>query len=194
MERKGPDAQSHFDDILCGRYRCRKHAVNFGSQEGFSLLEMLIGLALTALMLQAMLPLLATSVLSWKAGVARTTVHQSARLTLEAMTRDLRFASIIAWPPPGQSDSRISFQKIENDGSTNTIIFQRGLSSGLNQKTLYRTNTPGQPTPLTQDVVSDLSFEYDEPRLVKINMTVTDAETGMSDSVTAAIVCVNVLD
>lgn len=124
--------------------------------------------------------------------MARTEVHQSARMALEAMTRDLRFATIIAWPPPGESDSRVSIRTLDAGGKQVAIGFKRGLSSGMNSRTLYRTYAQGQPVPLTQDIVSELRFEYCEPRLVKIALTVTDPLTGVASSASTAVTCVNV--
>ena len=191
MERKRAELQRCFDDVFCGRYRHRKLALTLVSRTGFSLLELLIGLALTVLLLQGMFSLLSTSVLSWRASVARTEVHQSVRLAVEAMARDLRFASYIVWPPPGRTDNRISFCKTETNGQQSTMGFQQGLPSGQNRYTLYRTTAQGQPTPLTQNVVSLLQFEYTEPRLVKVSLTVTDGDTGISESLTTAITYVN---
>ena len=72
-------------------------------QGGFSLVEMLIGLMLTALILQAIPPLLSTAFVSWRQSVARTATHQSGRMAMEAMTRELRLASQIVSPLPGQA-------------------------------------------------------------------------------------------
>lgn len=153
---------------------------------------MLVGLALTALLLQALYPVLAVSVLSWRNSVARTTVHQSARMALEAMERDLRFATIIAWPPPGGADSRVSVRLADSGGKQVAVGFQQGLSSGQNRRTLYRTYGAGRPVPLTQDVVNELKFSYTAPRLLRIELTVADPQTGAADRAAAAIVCLNV--
>ena len=89
LERKRTELQRCFVDVFCGRYRHRKIALTLVSRTGFSLLELLIGLALTVLLLQGMFSLLSTSVLSWRASVARTEVHQSVRLAVEAMAREV---------------------------------------------------------------------------------------------------------
>jgi len=101
-------------------------------QAGFSLVELLIGLMLTALILQAIPPLLSTAFVSWRQSVARTATHQSAR--------------------------------------------------------------GGQPTPLTQDMVSELRFCYKPPHLLVIDLTLTDRETGVSDSLSSAVTCLNLPD
>lgn len=115
-------------------------------------------------------------------------------MAIEAMTRELRFASVIAWPPPGQPDSRVRFRKLESDGSQSTLGFQLGLSSGQNPKAIYRTNTLGQASPLTENVASTLRFEYIEPRLVKIELIVTDDATGQQDFISTSVTCVNVVE
>ena len=163
-------------------------------QGGFLLVELLIGLALTALLLQALFPLLYTSFLSWNTSVARMTAHQSARMALEGMTRELRMATAVLSPSPGGNAAGIQFTLLDNNGKTQTLIFQRGLSSGGNSQTLYRINSPGQPTPLTENVVSDIAFRFQAPRLVLISLTVTDTTTRLSDTVETGIVCTNIPD
>ena len=163
-------------------------------QAGFSLPEILIGLALAGLLMQAMVPALSVSLMSWRTSVARTEAHQSARMALEAMERDLRYAAVIAWPPPGGVDSRVSIRTVGVDGKLVAIGFQRGLSSGQNRDTLYRTYAQGQPVPLTQNAVSELRFECPSPRLIRITLTLSDRQTGVADTATTAITCVNALE
>ncbi len=161
---------------------------------GFTLIEVLIGLMLTALLFQGLFLLLSTSLMSWQTSVARTVVHQSARMSMEAMTRELRFASSIASPLPGQEASSIRFTRVDSAGNPQTLIFQLGLSSGRNTQTLYRVHTPGQPAPLTQNVVSSLSFRFQPPRLITISLTQTDPQTKISDTVQTSIACLNIPD
>jgi prepilin-type N-terminal cleavage/methylation domain-containing protein len=161
---------------------------------GFTLVEVLIGLMLTALLLQALFPMLVTSFLSWQTSVSRMVTHQTARTAMEAMIRELRFASSIAVPLPGQRSSGIRFTKIDSAGNPQTLIFQQGSSSGMNTRTLYRINPPGEATPLTQEVVSDLYFQFQPPRLVFVSLTLADPQTKVSDTVQTSITCVNMPD
>ena len=163
-------------------------------RSGFILIDVLLGLLLTALLMQALLPLLSTALLSWKTSVGRMEVHQVARMSTEAMIRDIRFASAIAWPPLNEADSRIQFQKRDSSGTLETLTFRQGSPSGLNPNTLYRIHSPGTPNPLTQNVVSDLRFEYLPPRLILISMTVTDPATQMAETVETSIHCDNLPD
>ena len=163
-------------------------------QSGFTLVEVLIGLVLTALLMQAVFSLLFTAFLSWQTSVSRMVTHQTARLAMEAMTRDLRFASAIAAPLPEQRASGVRFTKLDSAGKTQTLIFQLGQSSGKNLQTLYRISPPGQPAPLTQNVVSGLVFEFQPPRLVVVSLTVTDPQTQVSDTVQTGITCINMPD
>jgi prepilin-type N-terminal cleavage/methylation domain-containing protein len=163
-------------------------------QGGFSLVELLIGLALTALLLQALFPLLSTSLLSGRSSVARTVVHQSARMAVEAITRDLRLASSIASPTDGATAAGIRFQRPNAQGKLETLNFQLGLSSGNYPQTLYRAISPGQPTPLTQNVVSELSFTFHAPRLVEIVLTLTDPDTGVADTMEVTVTGANLPD
>ena len=134
-------------------------------QAGFSLVELLIGLMLTALILQAIPPLLSTSFLSWRQSVARTATHQSARMAMEAMTRELRLASEVVSPLPGQAAASVSVDAPDETGRTTRLTFRLGTNHGANRRTLYRISGGGQPTPLTEDTVSE------QARLVRTPVT-----------------------
>ena len=163
-------------------------------QGGFSLVEMLIGLMLTALILQAIPPLLSTAFVSWRQSVARTATHQSGRMALEAMTRELRLASQIVSPLPGQAAAAVSVDTTDETGKTSRLTFRLGTNLGANRRTLYRISGGGQPTPLTEDTVSELRFWYKPPHLLVIDLTLTDRETGLCDSLTSAVTCLNLAE
>lgn len=168
--------------------------MNKSQHEGFILTEVLIGLALTALLLQALVPLLSTSFVSWRLSTARMEMHQTARMATEAMTRELRFASSVSWPLPEQPSTIVRFKKVDPSGHIQSLIFQQGSPSGINPHTLYRINSPGEPTPLTQNVVSELNFQFQPPRLIRISLTVTDAQTQVTDTVETWVSCLNLPD
>lgn len=176
------------------RKKCKFSCKDRKRQSGFILIEVLVGLLLTALLMQALFPLLSMALLSWKASVARMEVHQAARMSTEAMMREIRFASAIFWPPLNQADSRIQFQKRDSAGALETLTFQQGSPSGLNQHTLYRIHYPGTPNPLTQNIVSELRFRHLPPRLIQISMTVTDTATQVSHTLETSIHCANLPD
>lgn len=163
-------------------------------QGGFSLVEMLIGLMLTALLLQAIPPLLSTAFVSCRQSVARTATHQSGRMAMEAMTRELRLASAIVSPLPGQAAAAVSVDTTDETGKTTRLTFRLGTNLGANRRTLYRISAGGQPTPLTEDTVSELRFWYKPPHLLAVDLTLTDRETGVSDSLTSAVSCLNLAD
>ena len=163
-------------------------------QAGFSMVELLIGMMLTALILQAIPPLLSTSFLSWRQSVARTATHQSARMAMEAMIRELRLASQVVSPLPGQTAAAVSVDAPDETGKTTRLTFRLGTNLGANRRTLYRISGGGQPTPLTQDMVSELRFCYKPPHLLVIDLTLTDRETGVSDSLSSAVTCLNLPD
>ena len=163
-------------------------------QAGFSLVELLIGLMLTALILQAIPPLLSTSFMSWRQSVARTATHQSARMAMEAMIRELRLASQVVSPLPGQTAAAVSVDAPDETGKTTRLTFRLGTNLGANRRTLYRISGGGQPTPLTQDMVSELWFCYKPHHLLVIDLTLTDRETGVSDSLSSAVTCLNLPD
>ncbi len=161
---------------------------------GFSLVEVLIGLMLTALLLQGLFSLLSTSFKSWQVILARTQTHQTARMAMESMVRELRPASAINSPLPGQVLSGIRIVRPDMAGNSYSLVFQLGTTLGGNPRTVYRIAASGQPTPLTENTVTELQFELKPPRLVVIRLTVTDPQTGVSDSLDTAVTCINVPD
>ncbi len=163
-------------------------------RNGFSLIEILIGLMLTALLLQSLPPLLSTTFLSWQHSVARTVTHQTARTAMEAMTRELRLASGIVKPAAGQSITAAEVTITNETGQVSRLIFQLGTTLGANPRTLYRISADGRPTPITENTVSQLQFAFQPPRLLTIKLTLTDPQTGVADSLTSAVTCINAPD
>ena len=163
-------------------------------RNGVALVEILLGLGLTALLLQALFPLLATSLLAWNTAVARLTAHQTARMAMESMTRELRLASTVSWPPPGQADSRIQFQVRQASGQVDRLTFQLGSSTGQNGRTLYRVPASGQPSPLTQDMVDSLVFLFQPPGRIRISLTVTDPTARVAAVAETSVTCLNLPD
>jgi hypothetical protein len=97
-------------------------------------------------------------------------------------------------PLPEQHAADLHFTKIDSSGISQNLIFQQGSSPGKNVHTLYRINTRGEPSPITQNVVSELYFLFSPPRRVFVSLTVTDPITQVSDTVQTSITCVNVPD
>lgn len=160
-------------------------------RSGFSLIELLIGVLLTALLLQAVFSLLSSSFVAWKAQTARVQVHQTARMSMSALVRELRPAYGIVSPLPGGSGNEIKVVHKDATGNLQTLTFRTGTYWGKNPRTLYRTVAAGQPTPLTENCVSELKFTVESSRLVKIRMTVTDERTQLADTLEMAVVCRN---
>lgn len=160
-------------------------------QNGFSLIEILIGLMLTALLLQSLPPLLFTTFLSWRHSVAGTVTHQSARMAMEAMTRELRLASEVVRPAAGQNSNAVEVKITNEAGQVSRLVFQLGTTLGANSHTLYRISAGGQPTPLTENTVSQFLIAFQPPRLLTISLTLTDPQTGVTDSLTSAVTCTN---
>ena len=163
-------------------------------RSGVALVEILLGLGLTTLLLQALFPLLATSLLAWNTAVARLTAHQTARMAMESMTRELRLASAVSWPPPGQADSRIQFQVRQASGQVDRLTFQLGSSTGQNGRTLYRVPASGQPSPLTQDMVDSLVFLFQPPGRIRISLTVIDPTARVAAVAETSVTCLNLPD
>lgn len=160
-------------------------------RNGFILLELLVGLMLTAFLLQGLCPLLATSFAASRTLDGRLQSHQTARMAMEEMTHELRMAKAIESPLPNQPAQEIRFKTTESDGSLRSVSFHLG---GGDSRTLYRTRAPGQPTPVTQNVVTGLEFQVRSPQLVHISLTVTDPASQASVKLQDSVVCLNTPD
>lgn len=161
------------------------------NQAGFSLLELLVGVLLTSMLLQGIFTLLNTSFWGWNVLTARVYIHQTARAAMAAMVREMRPAYGIVSPLSGGSGNEIKLVHKDAAGNLQILTFRTGTSWGGNPRTLYRTVAAGQPTPLTENCVSELLFMVESARLVRIRLTVADERTRLSDTLEMAVVCRN---
>lgn len=151
------------------------------NQSGFTLVEIMIGLMLTLVLMSAVFGLLSSSVMSWTQGAAHNDLEQSARIAVDSMVRELRYARAVTSVTSGS----IAFV---NSGGDN-VAFRLGTSTNRNMNTLHRLNNP-----MTENNVSSLTFEQIGSRTVKISLTMHDAPTGQTKTLRTAVTCMNVPD
>jgi len=156
-------------------------------QSGFTLIELLIGMALTSLLMAVLISFLFVSLKAWHFGSTQSTLQQTARISLDTMVRELRYAKTIQSPNGGGTVSAITFTNFRNEA----VTYSRGTSSGANPQTLYR-RVFLTDNPLTENTVTVLSFTVVRPRTVFAVITITDATSGQSETLQTAVTCLNV--
>lgn len=145
---------------------------------GMTLIELVIGMAVTTLLMAAMVSNLLTAFHAWQAGKTRSEVEQSARYAAESIIREIRYANKI------HLNSKSSITITKNNPSTGkvaeTITFRYGSSES---KMIYKVTDKsasggGSGTnPLTPAVIKNLEFEYAptaERNIVTIIIQATD--------------------
>lgn len=65
------------------------------NQNGFTLVELVIAMALTVILLSAVVSLLATSLKAWQTDSRKVEIQQTARIGLDAISRELKYAQSI---------------------------------------------------------------------------------------------------
>ncbi len=156
-------------------------------QSGFTLVELLIGIALSSLLMAVIFSFLFVSLKAWNTGSIRSELQQTARISLDTMVRELRYAKVIQLPSANGTASTITFTNSRNE----VVTYVCGTSSGVNQQTLYR-RVFLTDNPLTENTVTLLSFTVTRPRTVYAVITVTDTKSGLSETLQTAVTCLNV--
>ena len=158
------------------------------SKQGFTLLELLIGITLSIILLSGMLRFFSTSINLWNIEKNRTSMQQTARLAVDRIMKDIRYAQGIQLNHPS------SLKITKMNGETNT--FQ--LGGALHENTLYMIidKTGATPiggistNPLTENVVTNLLFmPYPHSaniQAITILLEVADQNTGEKQRIETA--------
>ena len=107
-------------------------------QQGFTLVELLVGLALTAMLLAGAMTVLSANIRVWMEGRAGVEVQQAARYAVSVMARELSYGDTYTLQASGAD---ISFRDIRSNATVRYF-----LSGGK----LFR-ETGGSPQPVTGD-------------------------------------------
>lgn len=145
------------------------------SQQGFSLIELLVAMGLMVLLLAAISGVLSVSVNSWLQGSSKTEVQQVARQALDTMAREIQFASSIT----RHSETSITFTTVQA-GSVRTINYY--LDTSASPQVIYRNDgsgarplTGGSNIPVSISVLRFTLFPASgTARAVEIKMTAVD--------------------
>ena len=145
------------------------------SQQGFSLIELLVAMGLMVLLLAAISGVLSVSVNSWLQGSSKTEVQQVARQALDTMAREIQYASSIT----RHSETSITFTTVQA-GSVRTINYY--LDTSASPQVIYRNDgsgarplTGGSNIPVSISVLRFTLFPASgTARAVEIKMTAVD--------------------
>jgi len=160
----------------------------FTAEHGFTLIELMIGMTLTTILLSGLLSFLSTHLTIWKVEKHRTSMQQTARIAVDKVMRELRYAQDISL----NNTHSLKITKIS--GEINT--FQ--LGGGLNENTVYviidktRTIPAGgiSTNPITENVVTNLLFtpypQSANSQAILITLEVTDSSTGQKQTIHTA--------
>ena len=160
----------------------------FATERGVTLIELMIGMTLTIILLAGMLSMLGTSLTIWKTEKSRTSMQQTARIAVDKVVRDMRYAKELSL----NHTHSLSVTKLS--GEINT--FQ--LGGGLHESTLYMITDKTRvipsggisTNPITENVVTSLQFtpypDMSNIQAIVITLEVTDPSTGEQQTIHTA--------
>lgn len=157
-------------------------------QGGFTYVELIVGLALTVVVLTAVSSLLSGLLFSARIGTGHIELQQATRVAVDTMVRELRYAKQIIYPDAATTGVVDHITFINADGET--VTFSLGTTAGANLHTLYRTRG-GVDNPVSENNVSLLEFTVERPRLITVRIQATDQQGGVAEF-TTAVTCLNI--
>lgn len=144
-------------------------------QSGITLVELIIGMALTVLLITAVVSLLSTSLQAWQTGSRKTEVQQTARFALDSVARELRYATGVVID---ENKHGVTFKKNDTAASEDTIYISCS-SNGVLRRENKSEGGGAQPITGENNVKVAVAFELDasDNRTVRILLTATDTYT-----------------
>lgn len=153
---------------------------------GFILVELVIGITIITILMSALFGLLSVSLISSRIGTAKVEAQETARIAVDAMVREIRNDALdITVPATNTTSSILSILVADDQDSTkrNTVTFYAA------SKTLYRKidkwNGNSGTFPVTEGTVTNLLFEVEHPRIVKISLAVKTADEAAFSLITS---------
>ncbi|MGQ9558199.1 MAG: PilW family protein [Desulfurispora sp.] len=131
------------------------------SQSAFTLVEVVVAMAIFTMVLGATLLIYQHSLQSWARTDSATTVQENLRLVLDRMTRELRTAVSIEEAAVVNGQTTISFQTYISQNNVpvlKTITYYHDPTS----QQIYRSVGTGSPNPLAEDISGLELFYYDQ--------------------------------
>lgn len=170
------------------------------TQQGFTLVELVIGMLLTVLLLAGIGSLLSVTVQSWMSGSSRTEVRQTARYAMDMMVRELRYANtfIKETPLPNNAVDSIKFSDLAAPTpnqyryylkTSDHILYRVPVSPAGSEQPVTGANVSGSTNVvINQD--NTTVFEVLDSNTVVITLTATDTVRNESYTLRSVVVSI----
>lgn len=170
------------------------------NQKGISLTEIIVGMSLVSILMAAALTMLGSSVKVFQSGKSMTEVQQAARLAVDAIVREVRYASNVRLDndrlflneAPEAIDKQVIFGY---NSATKTLVVKRGsgpplpfAGDGVNDQegTIIITENPGGAA-----LFAVQPSDSNTKQVVKITVTVKDKISGITATAQSSVVAMN---
>lgn len=145
------------------------------SKSAFTLVEVVVAMAIFTMVLGATLLIYQHSLQSWSRTDSATTVQENMRLVLDRMTRELRTAVSIEEAAVEDGRTKISFQTYisqNNQPVLKTITYYHDPAS----QQVYRSVSTGSPNPLAGNISGLELFYYNQAQALLGRNTVSPGD------------------
>jgi len=171
-----------------------RHNINRSFNQGFTLVELLVGLVITVVLLSGVLGILGVSVRAWGAGRSQVEVQQTARYAIDLMSRELRYADSRGYSLPDSRtivfyDLRTGNQLKYNVSTTDFILYRENLTTGGGPQPITGANVQNvNNVQINNDGSALFSFPTPGDNLtVSITLKATDTFTGQTAVLRTAV-------
>lgn len=155
-------------------------------EHGATLVELIVVMLITASLLAAITGVLFSSLQAWTIGRSRTELQQTARIAVDMMVRELRYAQAVNL----NSNRSLTLILPRRDGATDVITYYQDDNG------ILRRNHGGGDQPVTGGnrvkVAVDFSWADASWRTITIVLTTTDDQTKQNYQLQTAVLSLNV--
>lgn len=139
------------------------------NQKGFTLTELVVGMAVMTIIMAAIFGVFSVSLKTYQYGFGQERVYNEGRKTLNAITNELRLATVTTSAP-----TQISYTT------------QSGVSKNITYNAITKTITLNA-TNYGQGMVDSVNFQRDSivPNKININMNLSYTYQGMTKTITS---------
>lgn len=144
-------------------------------KSAFTLVEVVVAMAIFTMVLGATLLIYQHSLQSWSRTDSATTVQENMRLVLDRMTRELRTAVSIEEAAVVNGQTRISFQTYI---SQNNQLVMKNITyyHDPTSQQIYRKVDAGSPNPLAENITGMELYYYDQAQSLLGQNTVSPGD------------------
>lgn len=176
-------------------------------QSGLTLVELVIGLSIMAVVLSGTVLLLNSALAAWQSGRARVEVEQTLRVGIDAIVRETRYAVSANVTQAGDGTLVLTLKNINEDtidfklntnskALTKRITNENGNDAGFQPITGNSTETDVRNiiiinNPDAENPAEQAMFTL-QNKLVSVTITAMDTKTGVQATMHTKIFCVNI--